>query len=197
MELTTAQRPRAIPKVKLDPLVLDYQETFETFRQLVDIRFKLLGFVPTLTAVAVTLLTATAVPTETQLAVGVLGLLVTFGTVLYDQRNTQFHNGAHARLKYLEMELQLPTFEGDPSPGLIGSRGGHKDKHLLGMLIRHDSALALIYGAAVGAWTFVAAAAAVDFVGPGPAWIPASAGAAAGLVMYSELSRLNPPDPSR
>jgi hypothetical protein len=187
------ERARAGLDGKEELLKLDYEQTFETFRQLVDIRFKLLGFVPTLTAVAVALLTATAVPSHAQLAVGALGFVVTLGTIVYDQRNTQFHNGANTRLACLEELLGFPAFETDPPPGLIGSRRYHKDKHLLGIPIYHDVGLAFIYGAALGGWAFAAADAIARAVLPDAPWVAVGIAVLVGVVVSRRLLLLNPP----
>lgn len=40
----------------------DYEQTLQTYRQLVDIRFKLLAFVPAFSGSAVTLLTTAMIP---------------------------------------------------------------------------------------------------------------------------------------
>jgi hypothetical protein len=134
---------------------LDYQETMATYRQLVDVRFKLLAFVPTLTGAAVALMSATDLPNVEQLALSLLGLFVTLGLVMYDQRNTQLHDGSVGRAEHLEAELQLPKFGSDKRPGLMGSRRGPR-RRLFGIPVRHDPGLWLVYASAAGAWVFAA-----------------------------------------
>jgi hypothetical protein len=140
---------------------LDYEQTLETYRQLVDIRFKLLAFIPTLTGGAVALLSAADIEPVEQFALSLLGLFVTVGLVVYDQRNTQLHDGAIGRLEYLERDLDLPAYGGDRNPGLFGSRLGPR-REMLGVEVRHDPPLWLIYSAAVGAWVFAAITAVTD-----------------------------------
>src|SRR5947207_14649099 len=60
-----------------DNLRMDYEQRNEQVRMLTDIRFKLLAFVPTLTAAAVALLTSATVAQGTVLVVGLLGFVVT------------------------------------------------------------------------------------------------------------------------
>jgi len=61
-----------------DKLQLDYEETNRYFRMLTDIRFKLLAFVPTVSGIAVTLVSGSTTP-EVRLSIGLFGLLVTNG----------------------------------------------------------------------------------------------------------------------
>ncbi|MGE4032506.1 MAG: hypothetical protein AB7I08_20000 [Thermoleophilia bacterium] len=67
-------------------------------------RFTLLAFVPTVSGAAIALLGAGDLERE-KTVLAAIGLLVTFGILLYDQRNTQFHNGAISRAKHLERLL--------------------------------------------------------------------------------------------
>jgi len=135
-------------------LRLDYEQTLETYRQLADIRFKLLAFVPTLSGVAVALLTNTDLHGTEKVALGAIGFVVTLGIVLYDQRNTQFYNGAISRAQHLEDELGLKRFESDDHGGLFGSRDDHSKRRFLALPIKHDLGLALIYSVVLGAWIF-------------------------------------------
>lgn len=137
-----------------DRLRLDYEQTLETYRQLAEIRFKLLAFVPTLSAIAVTLLTNADLDGTEKGALGGVGFLVTLGIVLYDQRNTQFYNGAISRAQLLEDKLNLDRFETDDHRGLFGSRDDHPRRRFLALPVRHDLGLALIYSAVLGAWVF-------------------------------------------
>jgi Domain of unknown function (DUF4440) len=135
-------------------LRLDYEQTLETYRQLADIRFRLLAFVPTLSGVAVALLTNAALHGSEKVALAGLGFFVTLGIVLYDQRNTQFYNGAISRAQHLEEDLHLARFETDEQRGLFGSRDEHQRKRFFGLPINHDVGLAFIYSAVLGAWVF-------------------------------------------
>ena len=101
----------------------DYEQTLETYRQLTDIRFKLLAFVPALSGAAIALLTRSEIDGLEGVGLAGLGFVVTLGIALYDQRNTVFYNGAIGRAKFLEWRLGLERFGGDRHRGLFGSRG--------------------------------------------------------------------------
>lgn len=138
----------------LEQLSLDYEQTLETYRQLAEIRFKLLAFIPAISAAAITLLTQTSIDPWGKRALASLGFLVTLGIVLYDQRNTQFYNGAIGRAKHLEEELKLRRFERDRNMGLFGSRSDHGQRYLFLLPVQHDLGLALIYSPVFGGWAF-------------------------------------------
>ena len=149
------QQPRS-PGTLTDLQKLDYEQTLETYRQLVDIRFKLLAFIPTLTGVAVTVLTTAGLAPLSKFTLALAGFAVTLGVLLYELRNTQFHDGAYGRLRHLEERLGMPTFGTDKHPGLIGSRLDQPPRTFFSLPAKHDPALWLIYSAALAAWAFAA-----------------------------------------
>jgi hypothetical protein len=136
---------------------LDYEQTMETYRQLVDIRFKLLAFIPTLTAVAVSVLSSADMDPPGRFALAVAGFLVTFGVLLYEIRNTQFHDGAYGRLRHLEERLGMPKFGTDKHRGLFGSRLDQTPRTFFSLPAKHDPGLWIVYSSALAAWTFAAA----------------------------------------
>ena len=152
-----------------EALQLDYEQTTELFRMLADIRFKLLAFVPTLTGVAVSLLTGDKVGKGTALAVGILGFIVTLGIILYELRNSLFYDLSISRASRLERQLKLSRFtklhEGINKPGGIFTerpptkKGGEQDalsQKFWGVIpIKHDIGLSLVYAASLGGWTFI------------------------------------------
>jgi Domain of unknown function (DUF4440) len=97
-----------------------------------------------------------AAPWIREVRTGGPGFFVTLGIVLYDQRNTQFYNGAITRAKYLECDLNLERFSTDEHRGLFGSRDHHSRRRFFGLTVRHDLGLAFIYSAVLGAWVFAA-----------------------------------------
>ena len=135
---------------------LDYEQTLATYRQLTGIRFKLLAFVPAISGAAIAVLGQTNPDRWAKFGFAVLGFFVTLGIVLYDQRNTQFYNGAIARAKHLEQELGFKRFENDTHVGLFGSRGDHSQQYFFGLPVGHDLGLALVYSTVLGAWVFAA-----------------------------------------
>jgi hypothetical protein len=180
----------------------DYGETSAVYKTLVDIRFRLLAFVPTASAVAVALL-GRQNPTpggplggtnDLVLGVGVIGLLVTLGVVMYEIRNSQLHDQAIHRLKHLEKLLGLRPAVLQPGPGgLFEERGGRLS--ILGVSLWHDRALSLIYGATTGAWTWLIYETAKDVVDlPGssaPNWFTWAIPAAMGVTVAWQVVRLS------
>lgn len=152
-----------------ESLQLDYEQTTELFRMLADIRFKLLAFVPTLTGVAVSLLTGQKVEKGTALSVGTLGFIVTLGIILDELRNSLFYDLSISRASRLERQLKLPRFTklhaGINKPGGIFTErpptkeGGEQDplsQKFWGIIpIKHDIGLSLVYAASLGGWTFI------------------------------------------
>lgn len=91
-------------------LQLDYEQTIAYFNLLSDIRFKLLAFVPTLSGVSVALVSSAKVSQSTALALGILGIFVTLGIIMYELRNTLFYHMSAARAACLERWLGFPRF---------------------------------------------------------------------------------------
>jgi Domain of unknown function (DUF4440) len=172
---------------KDEKVALDYEQTVETYRQLADIRFKLLAFVPTLSGVAVALLAGERLDELLRVALGGLGFFVTLGIVLYDQRNTQFYNGAIGRARYLENALDFGAFGTDDHRGLFGSRADHPTRRFFGLPVGHDLGLALIYSAALGGWVFVVA----DAVELWPNWVALAIGSGFASLAFLQLEWLD------
>lgn len=140
-----------------DILTLDYEQTTDQFKLLADIRFKLLAFVPTVAGAATALLAGQPAG-ERSLAVGLLGFCVTLGIVFYELRNTQFYDAAVHRARNLEVLLELPVCsQGEPIGGLFSERPPRTPKLFGRYTIWHDLGLALVYGPAMGAWTYLVA----------------------------------------
>jgi hypothetical protein len=166
---------------------LDYEQTLQTYRQLAEIRFKLLALVPTLSGIAVALITSATLERSQKAALAALGFVVVLGIVIYDQRNSQFYNGAIGRAQFLECELGLASAPGDEAGGLFRSREGHPTLHLFSLPVRHGLGLALIYSPVFGAWVF----AGVYAIWPSHAWLAAISGAAVTALFLGELLRLD------
>jgi hypothetical protein len=174
-----------------EPLELDYDQTTQLLRLLTDVRFRLLAFVPAVTGAGVALLSRGVGPAEL-IAVGTLGLAATGGVVLYELRNTQIYDYAVHRAKELERRLGMRSVLDETQPGgLFADRPG-RDVRLLGLTVGHDRGLAVVYGAAVGGWSYLLAWGALR------AWDVAQAqrlgglvGAVAALVVLVELLRID------
>ena len=134
-------------------LKLDYEQTLATYRQLTEIRFRLLAFVPAISGAAIVVLGQTGSDPWAKFGVAVLGFFVTLGIVLYDQRNTQIYQGTIGQAKHLENKLGLET---DTNAGLFGSRGELPTQHFFWFPFEHGLGLALVYSTVLGAWVFAA-----------------------------------------
>ena len=88
----------------------DYEEVWNSFRMLADIRFKLLALVPTVSAVAFVFITSQGLHSHPDAIVGLSagGLLVTLGIAVYNQRNSQLMSALFSRGCALEKKLNLP-----------------------------------------------------------------------------------------
>ena len=116
-----------------DRLRLDYEQTSQLLRTLTDIRFKLIAFVPTFAGASVGFF-ARPRPAVELLAIGVLGLVATFGIYLYERRNSQLYAAAAGRARELERRLELSVGSGVDT---------------------HDRGLSLVYGAALAGWSYI------------------------------------------
>jgi hypothetical protein len=125
--------------VSVDLLRLDYDRTVDLVKTLTDVRFKLLALVPTVSGAAIGLLGRPGSAAEL-LGVGALGLTATTGILLYELRNTELYAYAVARAAALERDLELP------SGGLYAKRPRSA---------ANDSSLSLVYGAAIGGWSYL------------------------------------------
>jgi hypothetical protein len=158
-------------------LLEDYARTVEVFGVLADIRFKLLAFVPAIVGATVALVSK-ANDQRVILAVALLGLVATLGILLYELRNSEVYNGAAHRARMVERDLRLinavPTRERRwlehgvekqavwPEQGGVFSerfyvpKKGESGFRLFGVLtVKHDRALALVYGAAIAGWLYL------------------------------------------
>jgi hypothetical protein len=145
------------------------------------VRFKLVAFVPTISGVAIGLLGHGHRATDL-LAVGSLGLLATLGILTYELRNTQLYDYALARAKALESDLGLGLYREQPAGELT----------VFGFVTAaHDRGLALVYGAAVGGWTYLVAWGALHVAGlPSAQVVGGIIGAAAGVAVVAEFLRI-------
>jgi hypothetical protein len=126
-----------------DRLRLDYEQTTQLLRTLIDVRFRLPAFVPTMSGVAVAFVGRPR-PSAELLGVGILGLLATAGIFVYELRNTQISGVLIPRATELEKRLQLPSeTKGSDEGGLYAEWPGI-NVQLLGVLpVSHGLGLAL------------------------------------------------------
>jgi hypothetical protein len=175
-----------------DRLRLDYEQTTTYLRTLIDVRFRLLAFVPTVTGVAVAVIGRPR-PAAELLGVGILGLLATLGIFVYELRNTQISGTLIRRAAELERQLQVPSSLGTQSYGGLYTERPGVNVQLLGFLpVSHGLGLALVYSAAIAGWSYLVAwgaLAAVD--APEAQAAGAALGAVAGVVVLFEVERFH------
>jgi len=175
-----------------DALRADYEQTTSLVRTLTDVRFKLLAFVPTISGAAIAVL-GHGRSTGELLAVGILGLAATLGIVVYELRNTQLYDYAIHRAKELERRLgHVSVFDETSAGGLFSERPG-RDIRIFGLAtVAHDRGLALVYGAAIGAWSYIVAWGALRALGAGEArTLGGAVGAVLGLLTLVEFLRID------
>jgi hypothetical protein len=175
-----------------DRLRLDYEQTTTYLRTLIDVRFRLLAFVPTVSGIAVAIIGRPR-PASELLGVGILGLLATLGIFVYELRNTQISGTLIRRAAELERQLQLPSsLSGHGSGGLYTERPGITVQ-LLGFLpVSHGLGLALVYSAAIAGWGYLVAWGGLSAVdAPEAQAAGAALGAVAGVVVLFEVERFH------
>jgi hypothetical protein len=175
-----------------DRLRLDYEQTTQYLRTLIDVRFRLLAFVPTVTGVAVAVIGKPR-PTAELLGVGILGLLATLGIFVYELRNTQIEGTLIRRAAELERQLQLPSSLGSQSSGGVYTERPGINIQLLGFLpISHGLSLALVYSASIAGWSYLVAWGGLRAVdAPSAQAAGAALGAVAGVVVLFEVERFH------
>jgi hypothetical protein len=187
---TIAFRPdrntRAMALDADDRLRLDYDQTTQYLRTLIDVRFKLLAFVPTVSGIAVAIVGQPR-PAAELLGVGVLGLLATLGIFVYELRNTQISGTLVCRAE-LERQLQLPSSLGGQSSGGLYTERPGITVQLLGFLpVSHGLGLALVYSAAIAGWSYLVAWGGLKAVDtPRAQAAGAALGAVAGVIVLFE-----------
>jgi len=168
-----------------EKLRLDYDTTVRVALAFADVRFRLLGLVPTISGAAIAIVSRGRPTAAELMALGTVGLVATLGLLVYELRNTQLYDAALARAGTLEGLLGL---EGG---GLVGGRPKDGFRLFGAFDISHDRALGLVYAAALGGWAYLVVwgfAAAVHLTHP-KAW-GGGAGIVVGLIVLADLTRL-------
>ena len=138
-EPVVATAPDDPPREEL--LLKLYSEVCASWRALVDVRFKLLGLVPAISAalLAALLLRTPGPDPAAGLVIAVFGMVVSGAIAVYDQRNSQLHDELISRGRRIEHELGITVGQ------FLGRPGSWR-------FVKHDIQLAIIYGAVVAAW---------------------------------------------
>ena len=174
-------------------LRLDYDQTSELVRTLMDVRFKLLAFVPTIAGAAVALVGAGRPTGAELLAVGILGLLSTFGVLMYELRNTQIFNATVSHARALERLLGLGAGDEHTGPADLLVQDPPSYTRTFGLAsLGQERAVAIVYGAALAGWSYLVAWGALRAAGAGSArGIGAVIGVAAGVLVLVEVDRIS------
>ena len=141
--LPTLKEGIAITENK-DLLIALYGQVCTAWEDLVGVRFKLLGLVPTVSlALLATILTTKGIgeglDLPSKLIISSLGFFSTFALYVYDHRNSVLHDDLISRGRKIEEELSIDT-------GIF--RGRLKSE----CIFKHDIAINIIYYASMIAW---------------------------------------------
>jgi hypothetical protein len=127
-------------------LRLDYDQTVALLQGLNETRFKLLALVPTIAGAAVGFLSPNR-PAVELLALGAIGLTATLGILVYELRAGEMKNALSLRAGVLESQLLV-----------YGPLVAPAARRLFGIFqVTHRRGVALVFGAALAAWTYVVA----------------------------------------
>lgn len=130
-----------------DRLRLDYDRTNALIQSLLAERLTLLALVPTVAGATVAVI-GTPRPASELLGVGLVGLIATLGVLLYELGNTETLKAGAGHARELEGRLGI-----GPSPGSV--RGLHESRLLSPVSGPHEWGLGLVYGAALGGWSYL------------------------------------------
>ncbi len=122
-----------------------YGEICNSWRQLVEVRFKLLGLLPTVSVAAlIGLFSVEEIPIFGKVLLCLLGLFVSFALMNYDKRNSELHDDLVSRGRKIEEELGIKhgQFMGRLKP----------NNRLFGLKVQHDTGLNIIYYASLIVW---------------------------------------------
>jgi hypothetical protein len=182
----------AMPLDADERLRLDYEQTTQYLRTLIDVRFRLLVFVPALTGLAVAVVGQPR-PAAELLGVGIIGVVATLGVFVYELRNTQISGTLIRRAVELERQLQLPSSLGTQSSGGLYTERPGVNVQLLGTLpVSHGLGLGLVYAASIGGWSYLVAWGGLEAAGAPQAQAAGAAlGAVAGVVVLFEVERFH------
>jgi len=127
-----------------------YSEVHANYRHLADIRFKLLGFVPAISLIAWAEIIGNISEIDFQLAIiglliGLLGLRVTHGIRVYDQRNDELYDDLISRGRKIEDEWNIHT-------GIFKGRKTGCTKDVFKKMVNHGRGLSLIYSSVYLGW---------------------------------------------
>jgi hypothetical protein len=138
---------------QLEILKLIYGEVNSNYRNLADIRFKLLGFVPAISIIAwATLYNEIDVNSIYNNIAGFiisfLGLRVSWGVRTYDKRNDELYNDLVSRGRKIEEELGVHT-------AIFKGRMKANKVDIFHRIINHGRSLHIIYSSVFTGWSLL------------------------------------------
>ncbi len=141
------------PGEKLEISKVIYSEVNSNYRHLADTRFKLLGFVPAVSIIAWIELIGKITPINYQLTLiglvtAILGLRVTYGIRVYDQRNDDLYDDLTSRGRKIEEEWKIHT-------GIFRGRKNGLKTDFIKKKINHRRGLSLIYSSVFCGWSLL------------------------------------------
>ncbi|WP_339713253.1 hypothetical protein [uncultured Kriegella sp.] len=128
-----------------------YKEVCSTWRQLVSVRFKLLGFLPIVSIAVILNIITSDMQLYGKLLVCCLGLIFTYGIRIYDKRNTELHDQLISRGRKIEEEWGIDN-------GIFIGRkisNNYYPPKPKWIKVQHDVGLKIIYGSCYLAWVFI------------------------------------------
>ncbi len=129
-----------------------YKEICSTWRQLVDVRFKLIGFLPIVSITVMYNLIGSELKDYEKILVCLMGVFFTYGVRIYDLRNTELYNQLVSRGKKIEEELKISNGQ---FMGRVKSTSHFLINYKLPLnlnKIQHDVGLNIIYRCAFLSW---------------------------------------------
>lgn len=130
----------------------DYEVAVSGVWKLAEIRFKLLALVPSVSGMAIGIIslnnTAFTENPLPRILIGLFGFFATIGIIFYDQRNSQIYNALLNKCKKFEIDNNFKI-------GQFNSRPKRTLRFINKFKIWHDRGLSLIYGSSLGGWIFL------------------------------------------
>jgi hypothetical protein len=172
----------------------DYATTVDIYKMLVDVRFKLLGFVPAFAGISGVLIHGSSASDWATLGLGAFGLTATLGIIVYDLRNSQWHNRAIHRAHQLETLLTYPSsYAGGRAGGVFNERPPRGRPRLFGLIdVTHGQATGLVYAASTGVWVFLIASSVTRIAFNASSQLSSALGVAAAAIwavaLFAELA---------
>ena len=138
---------------ELDLLKVLYGETNSNYRNLADIRFKLLGFLPAVSVIAwiemyKNISVGNLSGTILGIAIAILGIRISYGIWIYNKRNDELYDDLVSRGRKIEEEFGVHT-------ALFKGRLKANTKDLMKNIINHGRALKIIYSSVFIGWGMI------------------------------------------